>query len=630
MRLFILFFFLTAAFLCHAEHALDPLTEREIDAAVDVLRSSRKVDASTVFPEIALHEPDKQAVLAGRAVPREAFAVVYDRRDNKTYEAVVDVRGRRLASWREIPGVQPAVVGDDANVADRVIRSDSRWKEAMHKRGIINLDNVAIDVWSAGYFGSPEESRERMVRGVSYYRGRSSNYYARPVEGVVAYVDLTAKRVAQFVDTGVIPLPKERFDYEDGVLTHHRGGLKSLRILQPTGPSYQIENGEVRWQNWRFRFAMRPREGLVLHLVRYEDGGRERSVLYRGSVAEMVVPYGDPGAGWFFRNSFDVGELGLGKAASPLRVGVDCPGNAQVFDAVIAGDRGEPLRMRQVIGLYELDAGIAWKHNDETRRARNLVLMFVASVGNYDYVFSWIFHQDGTLEAKVGLTGIMAVKAEKDHDPSDGHMVAPALSAVHHQHFFSYRLDLDVDGEANRVVELNTEAEPAGATNPYKNAFHMMQTPLKTESEAKRHLNLASSRRWAILSTQVKNGLGQPTGYLLLPGENAEPFASPDSWVRRRAGFLNAQFWVTPFAVEEVYPAGDYPNQSRGGDGLPKWTAANRSVDAKDVVVWYTMGITHNPRPEDWPVMPVYEAGFKLMPIGFFETNPAMDLSTVP
>jgi len=623
---------LFAASYCRAadvkEHALDPLTEHEIDTTVEVLRAAGKVNFSTVFPEIALREPDKQAVLSGPAVPRRSFAVVYDRDATKTFEGVVDVRQRRLISWREIPGVQPAVLGDDANLADRIIRYDPRWRDAMRKRGLTNFESIAIDVWSAGYFGSPDELHGRLVRGVSYYRGKNSNYYARPIEGVVAYVDLTAKRVAQFIDTGVIPLPKEKFDYEDTVLTHHRGGLKQLRILQPGGPSYEMENGEVRWQNWRFRFSMHPREGLVLHLVRYDDGGRERSVLYRGSVAEMVVPYGDPGAGWFFRNSFDVGELGLGKAASPLRLGADCPENAQLFDAVIAGDRGEPLRLRQVAALYEVDAGIAWKHNDETRRARNLVLMFVASVGNYDYEFSWIFHQDGTLEVKVGLTGVMSVKAEKDHDPANGHMVAPSLSAVHHQHFFSFRLDLDVDGAApNRVLELNTEAEPAGPKNPYKNAFHLMQTPLKTESEAKRHLNVASSRRWAVVNTQAKNGLGQPAGYLLLPGENAEPFAAPDSWVRRRAGFLNAQIWVTPYSQNEFYPAGDYPNQSRGGDGLPRWTAGNRPIDGKDVVVWYTMGITHNPRPEDWPVMPVYEAGFKLVPMGFFDTNPAIDLS---
>ena len=139
-------------------------------------------------------------------------------------------------------------------------------------------------------------------------------------------------------------------------------------------------------------------------------------------------------------------------------------------------------------------------------------------------------------------------------------------------------------------------------------------------------MNLASSRRWLVESSTATNALGHPTGYLLMPGENSLPFALPDSWVRKRAGFLDAHVWVTPYSDAERYAAGDYPNQSKGGDGLPNWTSANRPVDGRDVVLWYVMGITHNPRPEDWPVMPVYEAGFKLMPVGFFSSNPAMDL----
>ena len=172
--------------------------------------------------------------------------------------------------------------------------------------------------------------------------------------------------------------------------------------------------------------------------------------------------------------------------------------------------------------------------------------------------------------------------------------------------------------------------EPAGLSldkaNPYGGAFDMTETVLRTESEGMRQMDLASSRRWKIVNPSVKNSLGEPVGYALLPGENARPFAAPVSSIRRRAGFLNFPFWVTPYKPTEMYSGGDYPNQSKGGEGLMKWSAANRSIDAKDLVVWYTMGITHNPRPEDWPVMPVHEAGFKLVPVGFFSRNPALDL----
>jgi primary-amine oxidase len=352
--------------------------------------------------------------------------------------------------------------------------------------------------------------------------------------------------------------------------------------------------------------------------------------MYRGSLSEMVVPYGDPTGAWFFRNSFDVGELGLGVTATPLTVGVDCPANCTVLDAVVAESSGEPRVIPGAVALFERDGGIEWKHAENTRRSRELVLSYWSQPGNYEYGFEWVFHEDGTLDMRVELTGIMAAKgvASGAHDPYS-HLVAPNVAAPHHEHFFAFRLDMDVDGPANRVIELNSAAMPAGPQNPYGGGFTMDMSPLRTEREAQRQLNMASSRRWLVESSTATNALGQPTGYLLMPGENSLPFAQPDSWVRKRAGFLNAQLWVTPYSDAERYAAGDYPNQSKGGDGLPKWTSANRSIDGRDVVLWYVMGITHNPRPEDWPVMPVYEAGFKLMPVGFFASNPAMDLPPV-
>jgi primary-amine oxidase len=225
------------------------------------------------------------------------------------------------------------------------------------------------------------------------------------------------------------------------------------------------------------------------------------------------------------------------------------------------------------------------------------------------------------------LTGIMAVKGVADgaHDPY-AHPIAKNLVAPHHQHFFTFRLDLDVDGQANRVLEMNSVPVPTGPQNKYGGAFKMEETPLLTEQKAERTVNVPSSRKWIVENPGARNGLGHPTGFALLPGENAPPFAQPDSFVRKRAGFLNAHVWVTPYTEGERYAGGDYPNQHHGGDGLVKWTAANRPIDNRDVVLWYTMGITHNPRPEDWPVMPVHAAGFKIVPWGFFDRNPALDL----
>jgi primary-amine oxidase len=207
-----------------------------------------------------------------------------------------------------------------------------------------------------------------------------------------------------------------------------------------------------------------------------------------------------------------------------------------------------------------------------------------------------------------------------------GHKVAPNVEAVHHQHFFNFRLDMDVDGANNRLVEMNTQASAAGPQNPHNNSFTMIETPLLTERAAQRQMSMATSRNWKVINPAVKNQLGEPTGYILFPGENAVPYAAPTSSVRKRAGFLNAHLWATPYKQDEQFAAGDYINQSMGGEGLPKWTAANRPIDNQDLVLWYTLGVTHIPRPEEWPVMTCHRAGFKLMPAGFFARNPALDV----
>jgi primary-amine oxidase len=197
---------------------------------------------------------------------------------------------------------------------------------------------------------------------------------------------------------------------------------------------------------------------------------------------------------------------------------------------------------------------------------------------------------------------------------------------VHHQHFFNFRLDMDVDGTRNSVAEMNTEAEGPNPGNPYKNALVMKETALHSELEARRSVNLASSRKWEVVNPSAKNRVGASTGYILVPEENSVPYTAPDSWLRKRAGFINAHFWATAYDPTQLYAAGFYANQSRGDDGLPVWTRANRSLQDSDVVIWYTLGVTHIPRPEEWPIMSVHSAGFKLVPDGFFDQNPAVDV----
>jgi primary-amine oxidase len=633
-------FFTTLA--CGADHPLDPLDKAELQTAVDVLKASGKVNSGSSFPLIELREPPKEEVLTyqpGTAFRREAFAVVYERAANRTYEAVVDVKDRKLISWKNVPGVQPSFLEDDALILQQAVRADPRWQEAMRRRGITNFHDVEIEDWAVGYFGSPETDGLRVRAAVSRFIGEPRRRMGRDIAGVVAYVDLSAKKVVKFIDAGQVPIPNGTPGFSPEAIGKTREAPKPLHISQPAGPSFEVRGHEIRWQKWRLRYSMNAREGLVLSMVGYEDQGRVRPVLYRGSLSEMVVPYGDPAPDWYIKNAFDMGEDSMGRYAVPLEPLTDAPANATFLDAVFADEKGHPINFPRAAMLYERDGGLLWMHYPRgglsaSRRGRELVLGWIAGVGNYDYAFSWVFHQDGTLGMEVELAGFMDTKAVRAasalaDDPAlaYGRLVAPNIDAVYHQHFFCFRLDLDVDGAGNNsVMEMNTESAPADAANPERNAFVMKETLFHTEGEAVRLLNLASSRHWKVVNTSVKNALGQPVAYMLVPGENSVPYAAPDSQVRKRTGFMDAHLWVTPYDPNEIYAAGFYANQNLGEDTVAQWVTKNRSIENQDVVLWYTMGITHMPRPEDWPIMPVHHAGFQLMPVGFFDRNPALDV----
>ncbi len=621
-------------------HPLDPLSEAEINDAAAALSAAPQFPAGGLFATIVLKEPPKGDVLAhtpGAAVARRAFAVILDRRRNRTFEAIVDLGPARVVSWTEIKGVQPVVFEAEYDTLVRLVKADARWQAAMRKRGIDDFEKVQIDYWAVGQV-APRYRTQRLLRAVCYLKGESTNFYGRPIEGVGVLVDMTTEKVVEFIDTGAVPLPPASQELDEKSIGP-RPAPKTLAIAQPDGASFTIAGQDVRWQKWRFRYTMHPREGLVLQTVGYEDAGKVRPILYRASISEMAVPYGDPDRNWRWRSAFDVGEYGIGRLASSIEPNTDAPPNATLIDVTYAGDNGHAYVQPRAVGIYERDGGMLWKHyesyskTNESRRARQLVIFFIATIGNYDYAINWIFHQDGVLELDAALTGIMLPKgvratnaAGHGSGPTSGHLVAPNVVAPHHQHFFNFRLDFDVDGSNNAVTEMNTRAMPPGPGNPTLIGMVMQETALRTEATAQRRMNMESARTWSIVNPSARNALGHHTSYILVPGVNSIPYIAATSEVRRRAAFVNQHFWVTRHHETEMYAAGAYPNQSLGGAGLPKWVADNEPLSNQDVVVWYTMGVTHIPRPEEWPVMPVTHVGFKMIPGGFFSRNPALDV----
>lgn len=621
-------------------HPLTSLTESEISTAVSVIKREKTLSEMAAFPLIALQEPDKEEVLnfkPGKAFGRKAFLVIYERSLNKTYEGIVNLTSKTLSSWKEIASVQPAIANSEYELATQVVKADPRWQKAMQRRGITDFNQVKISLWEPGILSQQEEATgNRLCRALFYYKGKSWNYYGSPIEGVLATVNLNTGKIASFVDKGNVPFSKENWNYDVKSLGKLLSPLKALNILQPNGKNFQIKDNEITWQGWKFRYSMHPRNGLMLYQVTHKDGENIRPVLYRASLSEMVVPYGDPEPTWSFRNAFDVGEYNLGLLANTMELGKEIPENGLLLNAVFANEQGEPDKIPGVIGIYERDNGMLWKHyeyntqRNDVRRSRELVMTMTVAVDNYDYSINWIFHQDGTLEVQNELTGIVLAQGtaakKQSEDDSHGRLIAQNIFGVNHQHFFNYRLDFDVDGQANSVMEMNVKALPMGEKNPLGNAIAVTETPLAKETAAVRDLDLKSSREWMIVSADKKNALGAAPGYMLMPGGNSIFFPVEGSKIRKRAEFANHHVWVTKYKPSELYAGGDYPSQTQPGQGLPKYIADDEALMGEDIVLWYTMGVTHIPRSEDWPVMPVHRVGFKLVPRGFFSRNPAINL----
>jgi primary-amine oxidase len=635
-----------------AAHPLDPLTWSEIETAMEVLRAGGKFAEGMFVPTLVLREPSKETVRAFRAgapLQREAFAIVLDRKGNRTSEAIVDVGKKAIVSWKEVPGVQPNVLEEEFESVPEIVRADPAWQAAIAKRGITDTQNVLVDTWAAGVLPAKGAAPgARLCRAISFYRGQNKNGYGRPIEGVVAVVDVNQGKVVEVVDTGVRPVARSAQDFDAKSLGRPRAGLKPLSVEQSQGPSFQIAGNRVRWQNWQFRFALHPREGLVLYTVGYEEGGKVRPILHRASISEMVVPYGDPDVNWVWKSAFDEGEYGLGRLANELEPGRDAPDNAVFADAVMATETGEPDLWRNAVAFFERDGGILWKHYDDfterayTRRARELVMLYTVTVGNYDYFIHWIFHLEGTIEVRAQASGILLAKGvpqatcqscaaaaegkPAEGDEKTGTLVAERIVAPNHQHFFNFRLDFDVDGEANSVSELNVSSIPEAQGNPHLNGFMMEKTLLATEKAAQRDMNLATQRHWKVFNPGAKNSIGHSPGYMIAPGENSIPYSQPASATRKRAGFMSHHLWVTPYKAGEMNASGTYPNQNPQDEGLPKWTADDEPIVNRDVVLWYTVGLTHIPRPEEWPIMPTGGVSFKLVPFAFFTANPVLDV----
>lgn len=633
-------------------HPLDPFTVPEINKIRSILLSYEPFSLS--FPSISilsLDEPEKNEVVGWKTgnsfPPRRASVIVF--LDGKTHIVTVDLGlGLVVRDVVNIGSGYPMYTIDDLTTALQVTMSDLEFNKSIIARGVDFNDLICYPP-SSGWFG-PDEEGKRIVKVQCFSSQNTPNFYMRPIEGLTVTVDIDRKEIVKITDTGRgIPIPKAtNTDYRyttSSPFSEMTPLTNPMSMEQPKGPSFTVENGHiVKWANWVFHLKPDVRAGMIISQAKIRaENGEYRSVMYKGFASELFVPYMDPDESWYFKSYMDAGEYGLGATAMALLELNDCPRHAYYMDGVFASADGRPVIQPNMICIFERYSGdIGWRHSEmpvmgldirESRPKVTLVARMAASVGNYDYIFDWEFQTDGLIRIKVGLTGMLMVKGtpyENIYNISNvndmtGTLVSENVIGVVHDHFVSFHLDMDIDGANNSFAKVNLVKENTlPGQSPRRSYLKAKRKVAKTENDAKIKLKLYDPSEFHVFNPSKRSRLGNPTGYKIIPGGNAASLLDLDDPPQIRAAFTNNQIWVTPHNKSEQWAGGLLVSQSKGDDTLAVWSARNREIENKDIVLWYTLGFHHIPCQEDFPVMPTVSSSFELKPVNFFDRNPIM------
>lgn len=461
---------------------------------------------------------------------------------------------------------------EELQAVEFVCRKDPGVIEQCKISGIAEEDmhKVYCDPWTIGY-DERHGSKVRLQQALMYYRPNVDDcQYQYPLDFCPIYdsdkqsviaIDIPKVRRPLSTAAAINYTPSHVNEREGG----YRNDLKPINITQPEGVSFKVIGREIEWQSWKMHIGFNYREGIVLNNITYNDKGTVRPIFYRLSLAEMVVPYGNPEHPHQRKHAFDLGEYGGGYMTNSLALGCDCKGSIHYLDAHFPTRAGGVRTIKNAICIHEEDGGILFKHSDFrddsviVTRARKLIIQQIFTAANYEYAIQWVFHQDGTIQPEIKLTGILNTYAlNADEDPSPwGTQVYPGVNAHNHQHLFCLRIDPNVDGPNNTVFM--TDTVPSGAPvgspeNYYGNAFYAMRTKLATAGEARTDYNGATSRTWDICNEGKLHPYSKkPASYKLVSREVPGLLPKEGSLVWKRAGFARHAVHVTKCEFPRTY-----------------------------------------------------------------------------
>lgn len=349
-------------------HPLNSLSAEEISQARAVVAADHRAPKTLRFSRLALKAPNKYQVwsdVLSNTASKQAREVNFSLlQGNQIIEGVVNLKSKKVTAWKVIKDTHGMVLLDDFDLVQKVIKESPEFAAALKKRGIHDVQQVVATPLTVGYFGGEDGLNKEFnyLKIVSYLDVGDGNYWAHPIENLVAVVDLDQKKVVKVEDGDLVPIPMAARPYDGR--DRQASTTKPLRITEPEGKNFQVSGQYVHWNNWCFHVALDSRVGLQLSTVSYKDKGVKRKIMYSGNLGGMIVPYGDPDLGWYFKSYLDSGDYGMGTLTASLDRGTDVPENAVMFDAVIADYQGNPMTIPRAFAIFERYANPDYKHQE--------------------------------------------------------------------------------------------------------------------------------------------------------------------------------------------------------------------------------------------------------------------------
>ena len=636
---------------------------------------------------------------------RVVYATIYGRITTQYYQIYIDVSNVTspvITKWEQVCGAKikcsgkrrtqsarpPYTATENAEVIN-IITTYQPFIDAMALRGIssddINNGYVSLCVALDGRLDNIKRGlnckgltpflggcpRIRAYYAFAFWNDGNINpdyvntmsYYSQPIAGVTVWVDETTMTVVDLIDTGVEPVRMGTIASDIYNLNTRVPALNPLCTSQCGGPSYTLNenNSVVTWDKWKIRFSLHPRFGLVLYEVDYFDDNVgnsavpvQRRILYRANLAEGITAYGTPNFSTKNHNFFDfVGEYYSKVFITPLTPGLEVPCYATLFNgANFTGDDGTLNPVPCCLALYEQDAGLLWRHYNGMMpmtfgaRGTELVFTYINTIGNYDYIVSYTFGQNGIIKVSVTPTGQNEFGATYNTNAADAGkydpLVQPNLTSPNHQHLFNFRLDFDVDYRPgsenptthNQILEANSCLVKPSKDNPCGNGLVSNMKVLSCVPQGLRNCNFETNRYWIIQNPNVTaaySGINAIPGYALMPSANYKSFFNEKERIAKRATYAEHNVFVTQYRDDQLDVVGLYPAEQGIDSGLNQYICNKDNLVNEDLVVWYTMVFAHFPAPEDYPILGAnHSLSFMISPESFFAQNPAMDVPIAP